>query len=155
MAAAVLAQAPAVGARIWGLDAIEVHDAYWASVGVACVRLGSGIEPDGGADVFLLLEPDQLVVFDLRQISETLLWNAAHLTRVQLVEPVKDGYRERLAFSSDGRVLKIERKYKAERHVSGQVTVAQHRGDAEAWSTSATQSGLRWDRGGAQRAGLR
>ena len=140
MAAAVLAQAPAVGARIWGLDAIEVHDAYWASVGVACVRLGSGIEPDGGADVFLLLEPDQIVVFDLRQISETLLWNAAHLTRVQLVEPVKDGYRERLAFSSDGRVLKIERKYKAERHVSGQVTVAQHRGDAEAWSNSANHT---------------
>jgi len=140
MAAAVLAQAPAVGARIWGLDAIEVHDAYWASVGVACVRLGSGVDPDRGADVFLLLEPDQLVVFDLRQISETLLWNAAHLTRVQLVEPVKDGYRERLAFAADGRVLKIERRYKAERHVSGQVIVAQHRGDAEAWSTSASQS---------------
>lgn len=123
---------------VWGLDARELHDAYWASVGVSCVRLGSGRGPDRGADVFLLLEPDQMVVFDLRTIAETLLWNAADLTRVQLIAPAADGYRERLVLAADGTVSRIERKYGAERQVSGQVLLAQHRGDAELWGASPT-----------------
>ncbi len=126
----------AVAGRVWGLGAIEIHDAYWASVGVSCVRLGSGVGPDSGADVFLLLEPEQIVVFDLRRIAETLLWNAADLTRVQLIEPGQSGYRERIVFAADGCVAKIERIYKAERQVSGQLLVAQRRGDAEIWAGS-------------------
>ena len=121
MVAVAPARSAAVTDRIWGLDAVEVHDAYWASVGVSCVRLGSGVGPDPGADVFLLLEPDQLAVFDLRALAETLLWNAADLTRVQLIDPGQSGYRERLVFGADGSVLKVERRYKAERRVSGQV----------------------------------
>ncbi len=121
---------------VWGLDAIELHDAYWASVGVSCVRLGSGRGPDRGADVFLLLEEDQLVVFDLRTIAELLLWNAADLTRVQLIAPATEGYRERLVFAADGSVSRIERKYGADRHVSGQALLAQRRGDAELWAAS-------------------
>lgn len=127
-------------ARIWGLDATEIHDAYWASMGVSCVRLGSGAGPDRGADVFLLLEPGQLVVFDLREIAETLLWNAADLTRVQIVESVKDGYRERLVLAPDGSVARISRSYKAERTVSGQALVVQRRSDAQIWADSRTQS---------------
>jgi len=119
---------------VWGLDAVEVHDAYWASMGVACVRRGSGQAPDPGADVFLLLDPDQLVVFDLREIAETLLWNGADVTRVQLVEGTKDGYRERIRFADDGSVEKIERRYTAERHVSAQVLVVQRRAFARAWA---------------------
>jgi lipopolysaccharide/colanic/teichoic acid biosynthesis glycosyltransferase len=109
-------------------------------VGVACVRLGSGVGPDPGADVFLLLEPEQLAVFDLRALAETLLWNAAHLTRVQLIDPEQGGYRERLVFAADGSVLKVERRYKAERRVSGQALVAQRRGDALAWARTSTSS---------------
>jgi lipopolysaccharide/colanic/teichoic acid biosynthesis glycosyltransferase len=125
-------------ATVWGLDAVQLHDAFWASVGVSCVRLGSGRGPDRGADVFLLLEPDQLVVFDLRAIAESLLWNGADLTRVQLIAPSAEGYRERLVLAADGSVSRIERKYGADRQVSGQVLVAQRRGDAEIWSQSAT-----------------
>ena len=137
---ATLERSAATGTRIWGLDAVDVHDAYWASVGVSCVRLGTGVGPDAGADVFLLLEQDQLVVFDLRTIAETLLWNAAELTRVQLVDSAQDGYRERLVLGADGCVQKIERRYKAERHVSGQVLVAQRRSDAAAWAKAASTS---------------
>jgi len=126
--------------RVWGLDAVEVHDAYWASMGVACVRLGSGAAPDPGADVFLLLEPDQLVVFDLRTIAETLLWNGADVTRVQLVESVKDGYRERIRFADDGSVAKIERRYTVDRHVSAQVLVAQRRAFARSWASASRPS---------------
>ena len=125
-------------ATVWGLDAVELHDAYWASVGVSCVRLGSGRGPDRGADVFLLLEPDQLVVFDLRTIAESLLWNAADLTRVQLIAPATEGYRERLVLAADGSVSRIERKYGADRQVSGQALLAQRRGDADLWASSAT-----------------
>jgi len=133
----VVAEAPRVRTGcVWGLDAVEVHDAYWASMGVACVRQGSGLAPDPGADVFLLLDADQLVVFDLREIAETLLWNGADVTRVQLVDSMKDGYRERIRFADDGSVEKIERRYTAERHVSAQVLVVQRRAFARAWATS-------------------
>ena len=132
------AVAPPAASTVWGLGATELHDAFWASVGVSCVRLGRGVAPERGADVFLLLEPDQLVVFDLRAIAETLLWNSAHLTRVQIIAPQTDGYRERLLLGPDGSVLRIERRYSAERRVSGQVLVAQRRTDADAWAQSST-----------------
>jgi lipopolysaccharide/colanic/teichoic acid biosynthesis glycosyltransferase len=90
--------------------------------------------------VFLLLERDELLVFDLRQIAETLLWNAADLTRVQILEPVKDGYRERLVFGADGAVSRIERRYKAERRVGGQALLAQRRRQAEIWAASDSAS---------------
>jgi len=130
----------AVASRVWGLEAIEIHDAYWASMGVACVRTGSGVAPDAGADVFLLLEADQLVVFDLREIAETLLWNGADVTRVEVVEPTSDGYRERIRFAADGGVEKIERRYTAERRVSAKVLVAQRRSFARAWAASGRAS---------------
>ena len=59
--------------RLWGLDAHELHDAYLASHGVHCVRRGSGVEPQAGADLFLLFEPAHFVVFDLPTFSEVLI----------------------------------------------------------------------------------
>ncbi len=138
MPTGTLAHQPAATGRIWGLDAIEIHDAYWASFGVSCVRLGSGTMPDPDADVFLLLDEGQLAVFDLRTIADTLLWNSAECTRVHLLQPVKDGYRERILFGADGNVAKIERKYNADRNVSGQVYIARRRAHAEAWAMAAT-----------------
>lgn len=130
----------AAATTVWGLDAVALHDAFWASVGVSCVRLGTGNGPDRGADVFLLLEKDELFVFDLRTIAENLLWNAADLTRVQIIAAAADGYRERIHFAADGSVSRIERRYRAEREVSGQALVAQRRSDAEVWASSATRT---------------
>ncbi len=136
--AAVLEHGAGTAETIWGLDAVEIHDAYWASMGVACVRLGSGIAPDRGADVFLLLERDELAVFDLRQMAENLLWSGADLTRISLVQPERSGYRERLVFAADGTVSKIERRYRGDRKVAGQVLLAQRRSDADAWRRAST-----------------
>jgi len=123
--------------RLWGLDAHELHDAYWASHGVHCVRRGSGVEPQTGADLFLLVEPGQFVVFDLRTIAEVLLWSRADLTRVNLVSPEVDEYRERLVLERDGSVARIERRYTADRAGFGQVLLARRPAAARAWAEAA------------------
>ena len=132
------AQQPISQLRLWGLDAHELHDAYWASHGVHCVRRGSAVEPQTGADLFLLVEPGQFVVFDLRAIAEILLWSRADLTRVELVSPEVDEYRERIVLGDDGAVSRIERRYTADRTGFGQVLLARRPSAARAWARAAS-----------------
>lgn len=130
--------APEAPLRIWGLDAIALHDAYWASYGVQCVRRGSGVEPQVGADLFLLVEPGQFVIFDLRSIAEILLWSRADLTRVQLVSDEVDDYGERIVQDAHGGVARIERRYAPSRTGQGQVLLARRAARARAWAASGT-----------------
>ena len=128
---------------VWGLTATQLHDAYWASHGVACVELGSGTPPQPSADLYLLVERGQAVIFDLRRIAESLLWNKAHLTRVRVTEPVSAEYGEHLQLASDGTVAQIERRYRAQQRVSTQVFLATRADDAAHWSASNTQAEAR------------
>ena len=96
---------------VWGLSASEIHAAFWVSCGVACVELGRKATIQRGADVFLLLEPSRAVYFDLRAVSETLLWSGANLTRIRVFTGDRERYREQVRIGLDGGVLKVERQY--------------------------------------------
>ncbi|MDI9404537.1 MAG: sugar transferase [Limnohabitans sp.] len=123
---------------IWGLGVQEIHDAYWASHGVACVTLGSGVAPQKGADLYLLLEPHQGVHFDLRRIAEALLWNQAHITRIRVIEREAPQYSERVLLNAAGDVERIERRYGADHNLSGQVLLATLVKDAVIWSRASS-----------------
>jgi len=124
--------------RLWGLDCIALHEAYWSSHGVACVQLGSQQEPQKGADLYLLLEKDQAVTFDLRRIAESLLWNQAHITRLRIIEREAPAYSERIVQDARGSVVKIERRYGADRSFAGQVMLGVRVEDARAWAQART-----------------
>ncbi|MCE2883763.1 MAG: sugar transferase [Planctomycetaceae bacterium] len=124
--------------RLWGLDSAALHDAYWSSHGVACVRLGSGVDPQPGADLYLLLEQGQAANFDLRRIAESLLWNQAHITRLRIVDRTTSHYSERVVQDAGGSAVRIERRYGADRSSIGQVLLGTRREDAIEWSRART-----------------
>ena len=70
---------------IWGLDAVAMHEAWWRGHGVQCVHLGQPFEPVPGAELYLLLEPDQVATFTLADIIETVVWSTAKAFRVRII----------------------------------------------------------------------
>ena len=124
--------------RVWGLRVEEIHAAFWASHGVACVVLGSGTPPQKGADLYLLLEPDQGAHFDLRQIAESLLWNQAHITRLRLIERESPRYSEQVVLGASGGVERVERRYAVDRSLSGQILLGTRAEDAVIWSSASS-----------------
>src|SRR6266403_707559 len=66
---AVAGQAAAVvppsSRTIWGLDPVQLHTRYWASLGVQVVRQGEPSEIVKHAELFLLAEPGTMTLFRL------------------------------------------------------------------------------------------
>lgn len=132
--------------RLWGLTPSQLHDAYWRCHGIQCVRRGEeGREGQRiratkvGADAYLLLEPEQLVLFDLRQIAQGLQWTRAELCRVRVDEPGEESYRERVRVGEDGLVKRIERMYSREYRVGHSVLLTDRANIAEAWAKAETR----------------
>jgi lipopolysaccharide/colanic/teichoic acid biosynthesis glycosyltransferase len=125
--------------RLWGLTPMELHDAYWRCHGIQCVRRGDGRDHGGGADAYLLLEPEQLVLFDLREISQALQWTRAELCRVRVDEAGEEAYRERVRIGEDGLVKRIERMYAREYRLGHSVLLTDRAHLAIAWSNAQTR----------------
>lgn len=140
-------EAPAAPARtapstIWGLTAADIHDAYWCARGVQCVRRGEGAPPSGAADVYLLLEPGQAALFDLRDFSDELQWTRAELCRVRVIDANEEIYRERVVIGEDGLVKRIARLYGSEakdRAGGERVLVTERKDVAKAWHAAASR----------------
>ena len=124
---------------IWGLGVRELHQALWASRGVQCVSRGRGRMIDRAADLYLLLEPGQLVDFDLQPSLETLLWDNLKVARVRVIDDTTPAYRERLVLDSLGRVIRVERRYAARHRGSPRVLLTAEPGIAGAWSGAGTR----------------
>ncbi|MFO0829780.1 MAG: sugar transferase [Phycisphaerales bacterium] len=124
--------------KVWGCTATELHDAYWRSHGVACVRRGSNEELPPGADVYLLLDPEQGVVFHLGEIATELQWTRAAICRLRVVDSSCEPYVERVVVGAEDRVQRIERVYAAQSRVVSRLTLTDHRGLAAAWQRSAS-----------------
>jgi lipopolysaccharide/colanic/teichoic acid biosynthesis glycosyltransferase len=140
------AQAAAQSERLWGLSPIELHDAFWRCHGIECVRRGSALADDGaaaargsGADAFLLLEPEQLVLFDLRDIAQMLQWTRCELCRVRVDEAGEESYRERVLTGEDGLVKRIERIYSREYRVGHSVLLTDRPARATGWARAASR----------------
>lgn len=119
--------------RIWGLSAVELHDAYWRSQGVQVLSRASGEVPERGADLYLLVEPGQAVVFDLSQIVERITWSGAVVTRVRIVEEDDERYHERIITDEEGNVERIERLYTPRAESSYRVIATRSRRVAALW----------------------
>ncbi|MFM1823944.1 MAG: hypothetical protein RI967_2210 [Planctomycetota bacterium] len=124
---------------LWGLGPRELHDAYWASLGVSCVRLGEGAEPQEGADLHLLLAGEQLVWFDLRSIRETLIWSGADVVRVDIVSSGGGGYSEFVEADADGLVRRVGRRYERAVRSRGSILLARSARNARLWSAAESQ----------------
>lgn len=125
--------------RIWGLDAVGLHDAYWRSQGLAVVRWGVGDAEIPRADGYLLLDPDQLAAFSLLPVAHELVWSRVGVQRVTIVSPREAEYRERVVLGVDGLVKRVQRLYGAVSAAGHRVHLASDRRLALAWSRASSR----------------
>ncbi|MBT8485802.1 MAG: sugar transferase [Phycisphaerales bacterium] len=123
--------------RLWGLDAMSIHDCVWETHGVAVVRPGAQrVVPRTRA--YLLLAPEDLVLFDAAAIARGLPRRHA-VTRVRVQERGRDPYVERIVTDDDGARPAIERCYAVPPRTEAVVLVTRDRRLAEQWRAPASQ----------------
>lgn len=126
---------------IWGLQAIDLHMARWRSRGVQTVSRGIPFDKVGGAELYLLLEPTQMVVFDLSEIAESMIWNRAVVTRVRIIESGEEDFREQVVLDDSGFVKRIQRYYVRDSQVRFRVLLTRSAAVASVWAGSSTRRG--------------
>lgn len=136
-----VAATPAPALTVWGLTAAELHDACWAARGVHVARRGAGEALPRGAELFLLLEPGQLVLFDLSALADRLIWRRATVTRLRIVDEEAHAYSERVVADDRGMVQRIERRYTPRTRASVRVLLSPSRRIARRWVDSLTRRG--------------
>lgn len=122
--------------RIWGLGADALLDAWWRSQGVLWIRRGEPFPGRSGADLYLLTDPNQGVMFDLRLLTAAMAWNRPSLTRLRLVSSRGDDYRERIVIGDHGGVIAVRREYWRESTGSHRVLLTASASIARRWSES-------------------
>ena len=118
--------------RMWGLTAEEIHDAYWRSRGIQCVRRSMPFVKQPGTEMFMLMDVDQFVAFDLSSIADSIVWNRAPISRVRVKTPSTD-YVEKVV-SKNGELERISRVYTSKYMGSHGVKLTRRPSIAEAWS---------------------
>ncbi len=130
--------------RLWGLSTIELHSAWWRSRGIQCVHRGRSFEPVDGVELFLLLDPDQCVVFDLGDIVESIVWNLSEGLRVKVKAMSAESFREELCRGLDGEVVGVRRVYGQDLIEGHHVFLVKSAKAAAVWSRAASRrSGVR------------
>src|SRR5271154_6410966 len=79
---------------IWGMDPVQLHSRYWASLGIQVVRQGEPSEIVKHAELFLLMDPGSLTLFKLALLMDLLNWVRPQVLFVRLHDDRERGYRE-------------------------------------------------------------
>jgi lipopolysaccharide/colanic/teichoic acid biosynthesis glycosyltransferase len=117
---------------IWGLDALQLHAHYWASLGVQVVRQGEPSQIVPHAELFLLTDPRTLPLFRLNQIVQMLEWVEPHLITLRVHDTRERTYLERAISDESDKFLKFERVYDASGRTT-RVMLTPERELAELW----------------------
>lgn len=130
---------------IWGLSPRQLHDAFWTARGVQSVVRGEVAQLQRAADLYLLIEPNQLALFDLASMSDRLTWRRAAVTRLRLTDKDAQRYSEHVLLDDRGLVQRIGRRYRPQPHRSYRVALTPSRRLAKLWM-AATAARTGWDR---------
>lgn len=130
--------APAPSASVWGLDALALHDRFWASHGVQVVRPGGAPAEPSGPQLYLLLFEDQMALFPLDEAVARLNWLKPRALRLRVVEVRPDAYSERVLLDGDARFLGVKRTYRPDRTGAARAGLTASPDVAERWRLAAT-----------------
>ncbi len=98
--------------RLWGLTAIELHDRRWASLAVETVRPSQRRQVESvGPALYLLLDRDQMALFDLGPIARRMAWLKPALMTIRLRDQRAERYRERVDDDGAGAFVRVSRAY--------------------------------------------
>lgn len=98
---------------LFGLTATEIHDRYWASRGIQVIRNGELTEIVEDAELFLLMAPNLLAIFDTYEPVDQLTWLKPQVMWLRLSDAREHAYREYVSISEDGRFQSFRRDYGA------------------------------------------
>ncbi len=118
---------------VWGLDPTQLHDRFWAARGVQVVRQGQPSQIVKHAELFLLTDPQSLVIFKIGHLVEQLCWLKPHLLCIRLHDTREHGYRELVVTDADGNFVRFNRIYGASDSRMARVALTSDRRIAEAW----------------------
>ncbi|MAJ45736.1 MAG: hypothetical protein CBC35_00235 [Planctomycetes bacterium TMED75] len=124
--------------RVWGHTMLELHDAYWRSQGVQCVRRSEDLELQTGSDLYMLLEPGQCAVFELSSLANAIVWNRAPLSRIRVLSTDRR-YIEKVIVNTNNELVKIAREYGGLNNGSCRVLLTRRASLAQVWSKSSTR----------------
>lgn len=103
---------PAARPRLWGMDPFELHDRYWASLGIQVVRLGRPTKIVDGASLFLLADNVMLSIFSVDEIIERFYWCNPAVMFLRIRESRTVAYRERIITRGEDEFVRFERSYR-------------------------------------------
>jgi len=124
---------PAPEPTVWGLNAAQLHDRFWAARGVQVIRQGVTTPIAHDAEFYLLTDADSLSIFRLGELADTLGWIKPHVLFVRLHDPHDPGYREHILTDEQDNFVRFDRAY---RHVDfrlARVALTPHEDIALAW----------------------
>ncbi len=96
---------------IWGLTPQELHDRYWAARGVQVVRPNDNHPVTDKAELYLLVGSRGIVLFQLRDLIDSLSWLQPEAMFVRIHDERDAGRRDRVVTDSRGLFSRIERVY--------------------------------------------
>lgn len=123
---------------LWGLSIVALCDRFWAARGVQVVRCGEASEVVQGAELFLLTDPDRLMIFRLGGLVTKMAWLDPKVVFVRLHDSREHGYREVANADARGRFLGFSRSYGGNDSVRSRVALTTDRSIAEAWQRART-----------------
>ncbi len=122
---------------LWGLRPLELHDRYWAARGVQVVRPCDEQSLADKAELYLLVGPDAVVLFDIRELIDSMTWIQPQAMFVRIQDARDVGSRDRIRTDSDGGFLRVERIYKSAGLRSERIVLTASRPLARIWQQTA------------------
>ena len=77
---------------MWGFDAVQLHDRFWASHGVQVIRAGERYEIVEGAELFMLCDPRTLALVQLREVVKLFMWTSPELVTLRIGNSLIRGF---------------------------------------------------------------
>ncbi|MFA9479117.1 sugar transferase [Phycisphaerales bacterium AB-hyl4] len=118
---------------IWGLDAVELHQRFWAARSVQVVHRGTPAPLTRRAELYLLVDSPHLVLFRLQRAINTLLWRRDDLLLIRLHSQRRQTYCERLDTNEQGQFLHFQRIYCQQHTRVARLAITAHRTLAKRW----------------------
>ncbi|MEM6256758.1 MAG: sugar transferase [Planctomycetota bacterium] len=121
---------------IWGLDAVALHDRFWAARGVQVVRQGQPSEIVKHAELYLLADKDSLSIFRLGRLVDTLSWLKPQVLFARIHDTHDPGYQERVIADDNDYFVRFERVYRHLNFRLGRVALTPSEDIAHRWMTA-------------------
>lgn len=138
MTAQLPAELPSITTpTLWGLRPLELHDRFWAARGVQVVRPGDEQPPTDRAELYLLVGPDAIVLFQLRELIDSLTWLQPQAMFVRIQDERDAGCRDRIHMDSRGGFVRFERVYHTTGLRSERIVLTANRSLAMLWQRTA------------------